>query len=76
MTDTRLFQTNLAGSAGLVSMEDTAVCQMVRRGTSGSPDAASFIEMGGKDLVSGGSTKLSEKGLRNFWASYRSQMGL
>ncbi len=76
MTETRLFHTNLAGSAGLVSMEDTAVCQMVRRGTSGSADAASFIEMGGKDLVSGGSTKLSEKGLRNFWHTYRTQMGL
>ena len=76
MTDLRLFQTNLAGSAGLVSMEDTAVCQMVRRGTAGSADETSFIEMGGKDLTSGGSTKLSEKGLRNFWHAYRTQMGL
>jgi len=77
MTDTRLFQTNLVGSAGLVSMEDTAVCEMVRRGTAGSGEGeASFMEMGGKDLTSGGSTKLSEKALRNFWNTYRVQMGL
>jgi phenylpropionate dioxygenase-like ring-hydroxylating dioxygenase large terminal subunit len=76
MTELRLMQTNLAGSAGLVSMEDAAVCEMIRRAVVGSPGEAAFIEMGGKDLVSGGNSKLSERGLRNFWNTYREQMGL
>jgi len=76
MNELRLMQTNLAGSAGLVSMEDASVCEMVRRATAGSADAASFMEMGGKDLTSGGSTKLSERGLRNFWNAYKNDLGL
>jgi phenylpropionate dioxygenase-like ring-hydroxylating dioxygenase large terminal subunit len=76
MEKTRLMQTNLAGSAGMVSMEDASVCGMVRRGTGGARDQASFMEMGGKDLTSGGTTKLSEKGLRNFWHAYKTDLGL
>ena len=29
------------------------------------------MEMGGKDLTGGGTSKLSEKPLRNFWNAYR-----
>ena len=76
MTELRLMQTNLTGSAGLVSMEDASVCETIRRGIGGGRDRASFMEMGGKDLVGGGSTKLSERGLRNFWHVYRSEMDL
>jgi len=76
MNDLRLMQTNMVGSAGLVSMEDASVCEMVRRATAGSGDAASFMEMGGKDLTSGGNTKLSERGLRNFWNAYKNDLGL
>jgi phenylpropionate dioxygenase-like ring-hydroxylating dioxygenase large terminal subunit len=76
MTELRLWQTNMVGSAGLVSMEDASVCQMIRRATAGSADAASFMEMGGKDLTSGGGTKLSERGLRNFWNAYKNDLGL
>lgn len=76
MTDVRLTQTNLAGSAGLVSMEDAAVCEMIRRATGGANDAASIMQMGGKDLTSGGASKLSERGLRNFWNTYRTDLGL
>lgn len=76
MTELRLMQTNLAGSAGLVSMEDAAVCEMIRRAVVSSPQESAFIEMGGKDLVTGGDSKLSERGLRNFWHTYRRQMGL
>ena len=75
LTGQRLAQTNLVGSAGMVSMEDAAVCNMIRRATGGSGDAASVMYMGGKDLTSGGSTKLSERGLRNFWHIYRTDMG-
>lgn len=74
--DLRLVQTNLVGSAGLVSMEDAAVCNMIRRAIGGAGDAASIMQMGGKDLDSGGASKLSERGLRNFWHTYRTDMGL
>jgi len=76
MTDVRLMQTNLVGSAGLVSMEDAAVCNMIRRAVGSDREDASVMEMGGRDLVSGGTTKLSERGLRNFWHTYRNDMGL
>jgi len=76
LTDMRLIQTNLVGSAGMVSMEDAAVCNMIRRAIAGSETEASIMQMGGKDLTSGGSSKLSERGLRNFWHAYRTDLGL
>jgi phenylpropionate dioxygenase-like ring-hydroxylating dioxygenase large terminal subunit len=76
MTQTRLKHINATGSAGLVSMEDGAVCEFVMKGTAGSGGAASFMEMGGKDLEAGGDTKLSEKPLRHFWNNYRKLMDL
>jgi phenylpropionate dioxygenase-like ring-hydroxylating dioxygenase large terminal subunit len=76
MTDRRLFQQNLVGSAGLVSMEDASVCEMIRRSLGDKPEGSSFMQMGGKDLNSGGSSKLSERALRNFWNTYRGQMEL
>lgn len=75
MTERRLAQVNLVGSAGMVSMEDAAVCNMIRRAIGGAGDAASVMEMGGRDLASGGTSKLSERGLRNFWHTYRMDMG-
>jgi phenylpropionate dioxygenase-like ring-hydroxylating dioxygenase large terminal subunit len=75
MTQTRLTHINATGSAGLVSMEDGAVCEFVRQGIAGSPGAASFMEMGGKTL-DGDDSKLSEKAIRNFWNTYRNLMDL
>ena len=76
-TRMRLVQANLAGSAGLVSVEDAAVCEMIRRAVGDGAVGASFIEMGGRDLDGGGSnTKLSERAIRNFWHAYRQDMGL
>ena len=45
----RLVQANLAGSAGMVSVEDAAVCEMAHRAIADGASGASFIEMGGKD---------------------------
>ena len=75
MAETRLKHVNATGSAGLVSMEDGAVCEFVRKGTAGSGGAASFMEMGGTGL-DGSNTKLSEQPLRHFWNSYRQLMDL
>jgi phenylpropionate dioxygenase-like ring-hydroxylating dioxygenase large terminal subunit len=76
MTRQRLTQANLAGSAGMVSVEDAAVCEMMQRAFGDGEEGASFIEMGGKTLESGGSSKLSERAIRNFWHNYRQYMGL
>ncbi|MDX3907287.1 MAG: SRPBCC family protein [Pigmentiphaga sp.] len=76
MTRVRLAQTNLAGSAGMISVEDAAVCEMMRRAMGDGQEGESFIEMGGRDLESGGTTKLSERAIRNFWHNYRVDMEL
>lgn len=75
-TRMRLMQVNLAGSAGMVSVEDAAVCEMTRRAIGDGASGESFIEMGGRELDSGGSSKLSERAIRNFWHNYRQDMGL
>jgi phenylpropionate dioxygenase-like ring-hydroxylating dioxygenase large terminal subunit len=75
-TRIRLLQTNLAGSAGMISVEDAAVCEMMQRAMADGQEGQSFIEMGGRELDSGGASKLSERALRNFWHNYRLDMGL
>jgi phenylpropionate dioxygenase-like ring-hydroxylating dioxygenase large terminal subunit len=75
-TRARLLQGNLAGSAGMVSVEDAAVCEMMQRAMADGQTGESFIEMGGTTLESGGSSKLSERAIRNFWHNYRQDMGL
>jgi phenylpropionate dioxygenase-like ring-hydroxylating dioxygenase large terminal subunit len=75
-TRMRLAQANLAGSAGMISVEDAAVCEMMQRAMGDGATGESFIEMGGKDLDGGGNTKLSERAIRNFWHAYRQDMGL
>ena len=47
--DLRLVQTNLVGSAGLVSMEDAAVCNMIRRAIGGAGDHVAEPAAGGAD---------------------------
>lgn len=76
LTQARLVQGNLAGSAGMISVEDAAVCEMMQRAMADGQEGASFIEMGGKTLDSGGNTKLSERAIRNFWHNYRLDMDL
>lgn len=75
-TRMRLAQANLAGSAGMISVEDAAVCEMMQRAIGDGQTGESFIEMGGRELDSGGSSKLSERAIRNFWHNYRQDMEL
>ena len=76
LTQSRLKQANLAGSAGLISVEDAAVCEMMQRAFGDGQTGQSFIQMGGKELNSGGNSKLSERAIRNFWNNYRLDMDL
>ena len=72
----RLKQSNLVGPAGLVSMEDGLVGELVMRGVAGSDDDASVIEMGGRDVASTENSRATETSVRGFWHGYRSVMGL
>jgi hypothetical protein len=60
----------------MISVEDAAVCEMMKRAMGDGATGESYIEMGGRDLDSSGSSKLSERAIRNFWNVYRQDMGL
>jgi anthranilate 1,2-dioxygenase large subunit/terephthalate 1,2-dioxygenase oxygenase component alpha subunit len=75
MTKRRLLQANLVGPAGYISMEDGAATGFVQRGTAGSPERASVIEMGG-DAIGSQDSRITETAVRGLWKAWRSHMGL
>jgi phenylpropionate dioxygenase-like ring-hydroxylating dioxygenase large terminal subunit len=75
MTRRRLLQANLVGPAGYISMEDGAATGFVQRGIAGSPERASFIEMGGSTIASGDS-RITETAVRGLWKAWRGHMNL
>src|SRR5262245_59168717 len=72
----RVMQSNLTGAAGLVSLEDGCINEFVQRGTRSSPDAASFMEMGGRGVQSEKNSRATETAVRGFWHGYRGIMSL
>jgi anthranilate 1,2-dioxygenase large subunit len=72
----RIMQSNLTGAAGLVSLEDGCINEFVQRGTRTSPQAASFMEMGGRHVGSERQSRATEAAVRGFWSGYRDIMGL
>jgi phenylpropionate dioxygenase-like ring-hydroxylating dioxygenase large terminal subunit len=72
----RIMQSNLTGAAGLVSLEDGCINEFVQRGTRTSPQAASFMEMGGRHVDSEKQSRATEAAVRGFWSGYRDIMGL
>ncbi|MEJ0069981.1 MAG: Rieske 2Fe-2S domain-containing protein [Pseudomonadota bacterium] len=76
MRTMRRRQSNLVGPAGLVSMEDGLVGELVMRGVAGDRDAASVIEMGGRDIQSTQNSRATETSVRGFWHAYRALMDL
>ena len=71
----RVLQSNLTGAAGLVALEDGCINSFVQRGTKTSPDASSFVEMGGKTAESNETSRATETSVRGFWYGYRNIMG-
>jgi phenylpropionate dioxygenase-like ring-hydroxylating dioxygenase large terminal subunit len=71
----RILQSNLVGPAGYISMEDGAATGFVQRGTAGSPERASVIEMGGSSIGSGDS-RVTETAVRGLWQTWRRYMEL
>jgi len=74
-TAMRLRQANLTGSAGLVSLEDGCISEFVQRGSRGSQDVCSFMEMGGREVESSENSRATEVSIRGFWDGYRRIMG-
>jgi phenylpropionate dioxygenase-like ring-hydroxylating dioxygenase large terminal subunit len=71
----RLKQSNLAGPAGLVSMEDGAVGGFVQRGIAAAANETSVVEMGGAGAETS-ETRATEASVRGFWKAWRMQMGV
>ena len=71
----RVMQSNLTGAAGLVSLEDGCINEFVQRGTRSSPQSASFMEMGGRQVESEKQSRATETAVRGFWYGYRDIMG-
>jgi anthranilate 1,2-dioxygenase large subunit len=69
--DMRLRQSNLTGSAGLVSLEDGCISEFVQRGTHMCGDVNAFLEMGGTDVESSENSRATEVAIRGFWDGYR-----
>ncbi|MBX9844092.1 MAG: Rieske 2Fe-2S domain-containing protein [Xanthobacteraceae bacterium] len=70
----RVMQSNLTGAAGLVSLEDGCINEFVQRGTRTSPEAMSFMEMGGREVRSEKNSRATETAVRGFWHGYRQIM--
>jgi anthranilate 1,2-dioxygenase large subunit/terephthalate 1,2-dioxygenase oxygenase component alpha subunit len=72
----RLKQGNLIGPSGYISMEDGMVGNLVQRGTQGSKDKASVMELAGDSIETIRNSRASECGVRGFYTGYRELMGV
>ncbi|MCL6593132.1 MAG: hypothetical protein K6T31_04075 [Alicyclobacillus sp.] len=70
----RLKQANLVGPAGLISMEDGAIGEVVQKAIVRDGDACSFVEMGGRTVESQ-EHRVTETSIRGFWKRYGELMG-
>ena len=74
VTGYRLKQGNLIGPAGLVSMEDGEVVEIIQQAVVRDQEQRSFIAMGGGDS-SGADHLVTETAIVGFWENYRDRMG-
>jgi anthranilate 1,2-dioxygenase large subunit len=75
-TAARLQQLNLVGPAGYISMEDGEAIRLVQQSIKGErPDAASFIEMGGRGPIVDAEHVVTEVCTRGLWQQYAHTMG-
>ena len=72
----RVFQSNLIGPAGLISMEDGIIGNWVQQGINQDPDKTSLVEMGGREVAESPSSRATEVSVRGFWQGYRDLMGV
>jgi phenylpropionate dioxygenase-like ring-hydroxylating dioxygenase large terminal subunit len=75
-TRMRLRQSNLFGPAGLISLEDGAIGELVQKAIRGEREQTTIIEMGGRDVGPSPKTRTTETSVRGFWRTYRRFMNL
>jgi anthranilate 1,2-dioxygenase large subunit len=76
MTRHRLRKANLAGPAGLVSMEDGEAVELVQRAILRDGDRHSVVEVGGTGAVCDQENLVSDVPMRGFWLHYCKLMGI
>lgn len=76
MTAHRVYQANMVGPAGLISMEDGEALERVQRATCPDPSGAGIAEMGGKGALMNLDTRVNEMPVRGFWSYYSELMGI
>ena len=76
MTKHRLRQANLAGPAGLVSMEDGEAVEIVHRAIVGDADRHSVVEFGNSAEIVDQDTLVTEVPMRGFWSNYYDNDGV
>ena len=74
LTQHRLRQSNLAGPAGYVSMEDGEAIELAQRSTQAEPEACSIIEMGGRGPIVDCDFRVTDIPIRGFWSYYAELM--
>ena len=72
----RLRKANLAGPAGLVSMEDGEAVELVHRAIVRDADKHSVVEFGGRGPVRDQENLISDVPMRGFWMHYCRLMGI
>jgi anthranilate 1,2-dioxygenase large subunit len=76
MTRHRLRSANLAGPAGLVSMEDGEAVELAHRAIVRDADQYSVVEFGGRGPVKDQENLVSDVPMRGFWIHYCKLMGI
>jgi anthranilate 1,2-dioxygenase large subunit len=72
----RLRKANLAGPAGLVSMEDGEAVELVHRAIVRDTDRHSVVEFGGRGPIKEQENLISDVPMRGFWMFYCRLMGI
>ena len=76
MTKHRLWQANLVGPAGLVSMEDGEAIELVQRASAPDRGGATVIELGGGGEISDRDYRVNDVPVRGFWSYYAELLGI
>src|SRR5262249_46796080 len=72
----RLYQANLVGRAGLVSMEEGEAVEIAHRASAADRERMAVIELGGGGPISDRDYRVHDVPLRGFWSYYAEVMGV
>ena len=72
----RLWQANLVGPAGLVSMEDGEAVEIAHRASGPDSEEATVIELGGGGPITDRDYRVHDVPLRGFWSYYAELLGI